>query len=193
MKTTELIQIVTNLMSASLPLGCKYHSIEHTLDVWETAKSIANAENLNKHETYLLEVAAILHDVGFIRSTKFHEIHSCIVAYELLKEEFSQDDFSTICSAIIATRIPQRPLTKLEQILCDADLGYLGREDFNEIGNLLHSELQYLGNQLSLKEWNLIQIRFLHQHKYHTEYSNMHRNNTKLRHLKNLEEWVNSN
>ena len=32
-----------------------------------------------------------------------------------------------------ATKIPQTPLTKLEEIICDADLDYLGREDFFEI------------------------------------------------------------
>ena len=193
MKTRELIQIVTNLMSASLPLCCKYHSIEHTLDVWEAAKVIAKAENLSEHETYLLEIAAILHDVGFVRSTKFHEIHSCIVASELLKDKFSHEDFATICSAIIATRVPQNPLTKLEQILCDADLDYLGREDFKEIGDLLHTELQCFGFKLSIKEWNLIQIKFLNHHNYHTEYSNAHRKTEKQLHLNNLEDWVKRN
>ncbi len=193
METGELIQVVTHLMSEGLYDCCKYHTIEHTIDVWETTKVIAKAENLSEHETYLLEIAAILHDVGFVRSTQFHEIHSCIVASEILKDKLSEEDFAVVCSAIIATRVPQKPLNKLEQILCDADLDYLGGDKFMEIGNLLYDELQCFGNSMTLKEWNLIQIKFLNQHIYHTQYSKQLRNPQKLNHLKQLEEWMKVN
>ena len=36
---------------------------------------------------------------------------------------------------ILATKVPQKPKNKLEKIICDADLDYLGREDFDNISD----------------------------------------------------------
>ena len=50
--------------------------------------------------------------------------------------------FEQICGMIMATKIPQSPKNYLEQILCDADLDYLGRDDFYDIGGTLFKELK---------------------------------------------------
>jgi len=68
----------------------------------------------------------------------------------------------------VATTIPQTPLTKLEQIICDADLNYLGRDDFSEISNILFLELKARGFVKTENEWNLIQIKYFNQHHYFT-------------------------
>ena len=54
----------------------------------------------------------------------------------------TRDQIDTICGMIMATRIPQSPSNQLERILCDADLDYLGRDDFYEIGGRLFEELR---------------------------------------------------
>ena len=69
----------------------------------------------------------------------------------------------------MATRVPQQPHNHLEQILCDADLDYLGREDFLEIGSKLFLELQVYGIINDEKEWDRLQVRFLEQHHYFTQ------------------------
>jgi len=43
---------------------------------------------------------------------------------------------------IMATKIPQSPKNLLEQIICDADLDYLGRERYEENSLLLLQELR---------------------------------------------------
>ena len=42
----------------------------------------------------------------------------------------------------MATKFPQDPHNLLEEIICDADLDFLGRTDFYPIGNSLFEELQ---------------------------------------------------
>ena len=45
---------------------------------------------------------------------------------ELPKFGLSEKDIELICGMIMATKIPQNPKTKLEKIIADADLEYLG-------------------------------------------------------------------
>jgi uncharacterized protein len=86
----------------------------------------------------------------------------------------------------MATKIPQTPQTTLEKILCDADLDYLGRDDFYSIGNKLFEEMKTRGFVESEREWNLIQKTFLESHRYHTGYSRSNREAKKQQHLQEI-------
>jgi hypothetical protein len=91
---------------------------------------------------------------------------------------------------IRATRIPQSPVDRLGEVLCDADLDYLGRADFFEGGDRLFQELNQLGMLSDGKEWDHIQVRFLKEHKYFTSTNNKTRRPRKLVHLQMLEERI---
>ena len=56
----------------------------------------------------------------------------------------------------------------MEEIICDADLDYLGRDDFFKIGNYLYDELSMYGLINNENEWNKLQERFLEGHHYFT-------------------------
>jgi hypothetical protein len=71
----------------------------------------------------------------------------------------------------MATRVPQQPSNLLEQIICDADLDYLGRPDFPEIAGLLKKELLEYGLVKNDHEWKSLQQTFLTKHHYHTQSS----------------------
>ena len=49
---------------------------------------------------------------------------TCIVA--IINAWSKKKDIEIICGIIMATKIPQRPKNYLEEIICDADLNYLG-------------------------------------------------------------------
>jgi hypothetical protein len=87
---------------------------------------------------------------------------------------------------IRATRIPQAPKNHLEQILCDADLDYLGREDFYEVGKRLYAEMQERGLVETEREWNLIQKTFLENHRYHTHYAILNREKRKQKYIQEI-------
>ena len=67
--------------------------------------------------------------------------------------------------------MPQKTSNKLEEILCDADLDYLGRDDFKIIGTALYREMVYCGEISSNEEWNQLQINFLSSFSFFTSYS----------------------
>ncbi|MDG2441377.1 MAG: hypothetical protein P8M19_06895, partial [Crocinitomicaceae bacterium] len=75
----------------------------------------------------------------------------------------------TIKDLIYVTEIPHKPKTRLEEIICDADLDYLGRDDFDEIATRLRDELKEHGKIESDKQWDEIQVKFLTAHRYFTK------------------------
>lgn len=169
-------------LRAEWPVNLTYHSPAHIEDVYEAALRYARAENLTDFETQILCTAVLYHDSGFLIGTTNHESHSCDLARNELPDfGYSSLDIDVICHMIEATRIPQRPKNKMAQILCDADLDYLGRDDYFPIADTLYQELLYLKVIATEKEWLDIQIDFLEAHEYQTEFARMWRNSGKAK------------
>jgi len=182
---------VLGKLEAELPAQRTYHSLEHTLDVYASAVDIAEKEGVTGEGLDLLKTAALYHDVGFTEQDLDHETVGCRIVHGSLPEfGYTEEQIERICEMILATRIPQAPRNKLGRILCDADLDYLGRDDFRTIGNLLFSEMKYYGVLSTELEWNQLQERFLSRHKYFTATNKVHREPVKQRHLKELKAWL---
>lgn len=148
-----------------------YHSFYHTLDVIEASERIGMAEGLSDDEVNLVKLAAAYHDAGFIISDDNHEERSCEMLREEAADSLEPEVIETLCSMIIATKVPQRPSNLMEKVLCDADLDYLGREDFPEISNSLFEEFKVRGVVQGEQDWINLQISFFETHKYWTAYS----------------------
>ncbi len=161
------IQVAQMLQSRLLP-DLYYHSPAHTRDVLRSALRIGREEGLSPLELELLGAAALLHDTGFTVAYADHEWHSCAIARILLPKHGADESFiERVCDLIQATRIPQQPTDLLSEILCDADLDYLGRDDFEEISNHLYRELLAYRIVNDSYEWDQIQVHFLENHSYH--------------------------
>lgn len=190
--TQRYYQIKTAVLSkleADLPKRYYYHSFSHTIDMHDAAARIADFENINEVDKEIVLVAALFHDAGFIIDRENHEAHSCTIAKELLPQfDYILSEIDAVCNLIMATQMPVQPKNKLEEIICDADLDYLGRDDFKAIGDLLYRELSESGGVNGLEEWNQLQIRFLTNHRYYTNYSQTHRESVKQENLKRLME-----
>jgi uncharacterized protein len=158
-----------------LDKGLTYHCFSHTMDVLEQCERIAEAEGVdNEHEIFLLKVAALYHDTGFLHTYRNHEEASCgIFLDETNGFSFTEEDIAVVKRLIMVTQIPQQPKDILEKIICDADLDYLGREDFFTIGDTLRKEFllyQVVANDV---EWENLQLKFLKNHAYHTTSSQL--------------------
>lgn len=162
-------EIISELQN-KLPKHLSYHSVSHIEDVISASRRIGEAEGLSEEQLVLLETAALFHDTGFLYGSKDHEEKSCEIAQDYLpKYGYSQSQIDLIKGMIMATKIPQSPKNHLEEILADADLDYLGRDDFFTIGDKLYEELAMFGMISSERDWNLLQERFLENHHYFTK------------------------
>jgi predicted metal-dependent HD superfamily phosphohydrolase len=147
-----------------------YHSINHTKDVVNAVERIALLEGVTDESLFLLKTAAILHDAGFIERYDNNEEIGAIMAAEILpKYGYTEQHIKTIVELIHVTEIPHKPLNKIQEIICDADLDYLGRDDFDEIADKLRRELREMGKIQSDRQWDEIQVKFLNQHQYFTQ------------------------
>lgn len=166
MQVEQAGEFILNRIQNELPETFYYHNTDHTRDVHAAAKMIGEAEHISDNDMQLLLTAAYYHDSGYLNSTHEHEQESCKIAREHLPGfEFSPADIDKICGMIMATRIPQSPKNHLEQILADADLDYLGRDDFFTIGDKFYRELGLTDRD----EWNRMQVKFLTGHQYFTQ------------------------
>ncbi len=164
-------QFVIDMLKEKLPVNYYYHNYEHTLYVQKKVIEIGKHENCTQRELDLLTVAALWHDTGYIKTYKGHEEESCLLAKKYLPiYGFSESDIAIINGMIMATKILQTPTNRLEEIMADADLEYLGTNDAAEIAHLLFKELQSLNPALTAAAYNTLQVNFLNTHHYFTTY-----------------------
>ncbi|MFN5324807.1 MAG: phosphohydrolase [Bacteroidota bacterium] len=153
-----------------------YHNADHVRDVIDSALRIGRAEGVDDSGLELIGVAAVFHDSGFILDSKDHEATGCLFAQDFLPSVgFSENEIELVCGMIMATHVPQLPRNDWEMIICDADLDYLGRDDFFETGNKVYRELVEFGHLTNEREWNEMQVRFLLEHHYFTQTSILQR------------------
>ena len=168
-----------------------YHGFHHTIDVLMVAESLCKEENINEYETTLVKTAAIFHDAGYLRNNINHEVIGCNMVQEYLPLfGYSEEAIEKICEMIMSTKIPQSPKTKLDKIICDADLDYLGRDDFKKIGDTLFEELKVYNYLETREEWDAMQIVFLEKHTFFTKSSQNKRRAKKAEHLQQLKKRV---
>ena len=181
-------------LSAGLPADRTYHSFEHTLDVYASTITIAEEEGVVGDSLELLKTAALYHDSGFLNQPENHEDGGCRIARENLPRfGYSASQVEEVCNMILATKIPQRPTNKLSEILCDADLDYLGRRDFHFIGDLLYKEMKTHGALSTRRDWNELQEGFISKHAYFTETCRKLRGPLKQEHLDWVRQWLRDN
>lgn len=193
MTQTEFENLKNNVLSKlknGLPKYLHYHCLNHTKRVLEKSKIIAKAENVSADDLLLIKIAALYHDYGFLSTYHNHENEGCKAVQQELKHQLNQDEINAVCGMIKATEIPQTPNNLKEKIIADADLEYLGTDDFTEIANKLYLELKSKNPDLSLEEWNKIQISFIENHSFFTDYAKKHLTAKKQENLLGLKDIV---
>ncbi|MBK7243054.1 MAG: HD domain-containing protein [Saprospiraceae bacterium] len=182
-----MFEFVKQLLLDKLPVNYYYHNFAHAQYVLKKVTEIGRQENCSKNDLSLLKTAALWHDVGFINKNIGHEEEGCLIVKKYLPDySYTNSEIEIICGLIMATKIPQSPNTKLEQIIADADLAYLGFRGAHSKAKLLFKEMQSLNPTLSEEEFIDIQISFLQNHNYFTAYCQNKTTLGKLEYLKSL-------
>lgn len=179
---------VFSRLKRDVPSSLTYHNADHTIDVVKQTLVIAEEEGITDAQIlFELEIAALYHDTGLMHVYTGHEEKSC----ELAKKElpyFGVDIsvIENISDIILATKMPQSPKNILHQIICDADLDYLGNDDYFIISERLRREFLEYKMISCEQEWKESRIAFLQSHSYFTKSSHLRRTQKKLAHLQQL-------
>jgi hypothetical protein len=82
---------------------------------------------------------------------------------------YAPEQIEKICQIIMATKLPPEPKDLHQEIICDADLDYLGRSDMIPVSNNLFKELSEQNKIGSFNDWNKLQLKFITGHSYFTK------------------------
>lgn len=150
-----------------------YHNLEHTLSVVEAVDKITAHYPLSAEDLLALKLTAWFHDTGYLFvGKKDHEAKSVALAEDFLKQQNTDGKIlQKVKQYILATRMPQRPESLPEEIICDADLFDLGTDRFAENNKNVRKELEeYLGREMTGEEWRSCSIELLKLQVYKTDY-----------------------
>lgn len=183
----DLEEYILNRLEKELPKHLYYHNVKHTMDVCIGVEIIGTAEGVNDEEMLYLKTAALFHDMGQIVQSKGHEEISCKFAREILPQyHYSDEQISIICEIIMATMLPPNPQNLLQRIICDADLDYLGRADFIPVSDTLYKELSEQNIITDKDTWNKLQVSFISNHQYFTDFGKNSREVNKQNQIERL-------
>ena len=123
---------VVALLSKHLSPDFLYHNLRHTQRVVKSTKELLNAtSSLNKQEKEAIEIAAWLHDTGYIEGSENHEAKSCILAKEFLtKEGYDPNMIAKVIECIMATDSYTAHKNFHEEILKNADASHLAQKSY---------------------------------------------------------------
>ncbi|MDG2433305.1 Pycsar system effector family protein [Flavobacterium sp.] len=167
-------QFIYNLLKDNLSELFTYHNFNHTLDVVNAAKVLAENENIDKIDSEIVQIAAWFHDCGYIHGSTNHEDLSISIAKKFLKDQdVSKDYIKKVCSLIDVTRYNSTPKNILEEIIRDADYYHFSTDNYLLRCELLRKEWEKTqGKTFSDKKWAKENLKMLSKnHVYHTAFA----------------------
>lgn len=171
--------------------GLVYHNLAHTQAVVGSAAQIARHYKLDDRDFFVVSAAAWFHDAGYyISGAADHEQRGAELATEFLQQRQVDDSvIQDVRSCIMATCMPQKPLSLLEKIVADADLYHLGTDRFIELNKKMRKEAEWRkGEKISKPEWRQGTLKLLESHQYHTDYVRNLLESGKLSNIRQLKE-----
>ena len=188
MRYQQVYDVLMPQLENGLPAHLYYHNAAHTKAVIAAAEYLGTLERLSEEEMQLLKTAALFHDAGFLQQPEGHEEISCTLAHSYLPEYgYTPAQIEIICRTILATRLPQSPQDLLGQILCDADLFYIGKEGYAANAERLYREFTHRQLVHSEAEWQQMQLTFLSEHSFFTATANRELEPVKQQLLRDLQ------
>ncbi|MCP4522666.1 MAG: HD domain-containing protein [Candidatus Gracilibacteria bacterium] len=170
-----------------------YHQYSHALEVMERSLYLGKREGLTDAELEMLALAALFHDTGFIIQYDNNEPIGAKIAQNYLKSMLYDREKIEIIESIILATDPKykQPKNIYEEIIKDADLDNLGRNDFWNKTKDLSREIQAIKNIKTMDpEWQHGIIDFLADHKYYTKTQQDERDSQKKENLSRLEDML---
>ena len=175
-------------MEEKWPEHLSYHTISHIIDVANVCEHYIGFYDIDEDSANLIRMAAIGHDIGYLSTPVDHEEIGIVEIRPFLEPLLTEAKIELISGMIRATKVPQKPTNFFEEILADADLDYLGRDDYDVLSAGLYKEFLYFNVVSNEIDWLNIQIKFLENHSYHTTFAKEHRSEIKNKKLQELKQ-----
>ncbi|MCK4677900.1 MAG: HD domain-containing protein, partial [Bacteroidales bacterium] len=153
---------IQKLFDEATGKGYIYHNVTHTREVVKAVQALSEHSNLPQEDANMVLIAAWFHDIGYVNSYNDHEEESKKMADEFLQSKgMNKEIIQIITNCIDATKVPQKPKTLLEEILCDADMFHLSQPEFCDKTELLRLEQNTFRKKTGKKKFLNTSLKFL--------------------------------
>src|ERR1700682_2939237 len=150
-----------------------YHNLAHTVRFLNAISKMNGHYQLDDRNYFIVCASAWLYGLEMIASGyESHESKTTDLVQELLISlGIDSEEITEIKNCILATKMPQQPVTLNEKIVCDAYAFYLGSEKFAVYNKLMRKEIEaFTNNKFKGSAWRARTISLLKNHHYHTEF-----------------------
>ena len=178
MKAKELMSNaeshVRKIFSTHTKPELQYHCLPHTEGAVAAAEKIAGHYNLSKQDYAAVYIATWFHDVGYLFTTaEGHEEKGVELATDFIREQGGDEEIvEKVKECIMATKMPQHPVSLISQIVCDADLFHVGTNEFANSNKLVRKEKERVtGKKISGKVWRKQSLVWFESLQFHTDYA----------------------
>jgi len=171
--TEETNDFVFDYLKQNLPDTYIYHNYTHTKRVFKSVKEIIENSEFSEEDIQVLELTALLHDVGYVKGHDSHEEDSVKIASEYLKEKgVDEKIIKKVSDCIMATKFDNEPKNEIEKVIRDADASHFGKKYFDDATEFLRKELELQDRKVyTPAEWRNENIKVLTKHQFYTDYA----------------------
>ncbi len=164
-------EYVLKIFEHDLPPNLHYHDLNHTMSVRNTALTLGAHYEIGDANMEAMEIAALLHDTGYVKAYTGHEEVSGELAVAFLKSHnYPTDKTALVLELIDATKLVYEPKNLLQKIIKDSDLNNLGQGKYMKtIANLRHEMKVFLEQEYEDAAFMEMNLGFMDGHSYFTE------------------------
>jgi len=186
-------EFVSVLLKENLPSEFTYHNLSHTREVFDAVTELGKNSGMTNEELEIIQLAAWFHDTGFIKDHQDHENKSIEIAKEYLENiRYPHKKINTLTEIIMMTDMDNIPLSLSDKIIRDADILYIGKEDFYCKCLALKSELESVEHKkLNESEWLHSNFDFINGTVFFTDYAKTKYEPGRIKNISLLNEMIN--
>jgi len=165
----DLEEKVFDDIISKLPESLHFHRPEYARRVYNQSFLLCRSEEIEQEGRLLARTSALMLFTGLSQNYHNFENRSAVICREILPDySYSENQIDQICNLILATKKPFIPKNRLEKILIDARMEYIGRPDYTNQAKLLFKELIEAGSKINGQQFKKQQQELLFDFDFYT-------------------------
>ena len=154
---------------STLPENLHFHGLPYARKVYNQSFLLCRSEEIEQEDRLLVRTAALMLYTGYTQDYHNFQNRSAVISREILPDfKYSDRQIDQICNLILATKRPYNPNNRLEKILIDAKMEFIGRSDYSDRIKLLFRELKENGSKINGQQFKKQQLELLFDFEFYT-------------------------
>ena len=165
----DLEEKVFNEVLKDLPESLHFHRLEYARKIYDQSFLLCRSEEIEQEDRLLVRTAALMLFTGLTHAYNNFENRSAVLCREILPDfEYSESQIDQISNLILATKMPFQPNNRLESILIDTRMEYIGRPDYTDQIKRLYQEMKDFGSKINGQQYKKQQLELLYNFEFYT-------------------------